>query len=77
MQDPGRSLNITEPDNTELHGPIEQTDNEFDRLKEEAEQRPDRATQVEREIQGDEEIPQTITKTGPVTGLWPCCGRSR
>jgi hypothetical protein len=53
----GRRLNITEPDAKELDDPIERADDEFDRLKEEAEQRADRTAQVKRELEGDEEIP--------------------
>jgi hypothetical protein len=49
---------MTEPDATELDDPIERADDEFDRLKEEAEQRADRTSQVERELEGDEEIPR-------------------
>jgi hypothetical protein len=45
----GRRLNITEPDATELDDPIERADDEFDRLKEEAELRADRTAQVKRE----------------------------
>jgi hypothetical protein len=51
----GRKLNMTEPDAPELDDPIERADDEFDRLKEEAEQRADRTAEVERELDGDEE----------------------
>ena len=46
---------MTEPDATEQHDPIERADEEFDRLKEEAEQRADRTAQVERELDRDAE----------------------
>lgn len=46
---------MTEPDTTDLDDPIERADDEFDRLKEDAEQRADRTAEVERELESDEE----------------------
>ena len=48
---------MTDPDASDLKDPIERADEEFDRLKEEAEQRADRTAQVDRELERELEDP--------------------
>ncbi|WP_433220886.1 hypothetical protein ACQP00_19035 [Dactylosporangium sp. CS-047395] len=48
---------MTESEATNVDDPIQRADEEFEQLKKESEERADRTAQVERELDGDEDLP--------------------